>query len=124
MSKTNLSSHKATLTSYVIGLIFSIILTVEAYLMVVNNILDGAVLIATITALAIIQLLIQLVFFLHLGDEPKPRWNLRVLWFAILVVIIVVFGSLWIMTHLSYNHATMSPEQINTHIEDEEAIKK
>jgi heme/copper-type cytochrome/quinol oxidase subunit 4 len=49
---------------------------------------------------------VQLIFFVHLDQERKPRWNLMVLLFAVLVVVIICFGSLWIMKNLNY-HAPM-----------------
>jgi cytochrome o ubiquinol oxidase operon protein cyoD len=91
------------LTSYVIGFVLSIILTFLAYVLVVNHILEGALLVAVIVGLAVIQLFVQLFFFLHLGKESKPRWNLIVFAFALSVVVIIVFGSLWIMNNLDYN---------------------
>jgi cytochrome o ubiquinol oxidase operon protein cyoD len=89
--------------SYVTGFLFSIILTFAAYILVVNHVLEDALLVAVIIGLAIIQLFVQLFFFLHLGKESKPRWNLLMLSFALGVVIIIVFGSLWIMKNLDYN---------------------
>lgn len=107
--------------NYIIGFVLSILLTVEAYLLVVNDVFKGTVLIAAIVALAIIQLLIQLVFFLHMDSEPRPRWNLHVMMSAVVVVVIVVFGSLWIMGHLDYHHGP--PEgDIDTYIQNEENI--
>jgi cytochrome o ubiquinol oxidase operon protein cyoD len=44
---------------------------------------------------------IQLHYFLHLGDEPKPQWNLLTFGFMIGVVLILVFGTLWIMNNLN-----------------------
>lgn len=120
MKKNMQKNHNATLASYATGFIFSLVLTIEAYLMVVNHVFAGSVLIGTIAAMAILQFLIQLFFFLHLDNEPKPRLNLQVLLFALLVLLIVVFGSLWIMSHLDYH--SMTPEETTKYIEDEEAI--
>lgn len=100
MEKEN---NNSILTSYIIGFVLSIVLTFLAYILVVNHILEGASLVATIVGLAIIQLFVQLFFFLHLGKESKPRWNLLMFAFALSVVIIIVFGSLWIMNNLDYN---------------------
>ena len=69
--------------------------------------------VAALAVLAITQLLVQLVFFLHIDKERKPRWNLAVLLFAALIVFIIVGGSLWIMYHLNYN---MSPQQMNQYM--------
>lgn len=96
-------SNQSRVLSYVIGFVSSIILTLVAYILVVNHVMSGAGLVAVIVGLAIIQLFVQLFFFLHLGEESKPRWNLMALLFAAMVVIIVVFGSLWIMNNLNYN---------------------
>jgi cytochrome o ubiquinol oxidase subunit IV len=66
---------------------------------------------AWIVALALVQLFIQLIFFLHLGRESKPRWNLSALAFAVIVVVILVFGSLWIMASLDYHGGHHSTPQ-------------
>lgn len=96
-------NSKSPLLSYIIGFVFSIVLTFLAYILVVNHVLNGGLLVAVIVALAIIQLFVQLFFFLHLGKESKPRWNLLMFSFALSVVVIIVFGSLWIMNNLDYN---------------------
>lgn len=97
------TKNNSPLISYIVGFILSIVLTFVAYILVVNHILEGAWLVGAIIVLAIIQLFVQLFFFLHLGKESKPRWNLLMFSFALLVVVIVVFGSLWIMNNLNYN---------------------
>jgi heme/copper-type cytochrome/quinol oxidase subunit 4 len=72
-------------------------------------------------SLAIAQLITQLLFFLHLEKEPKPRWNLLVLSFAVTVAVILVFGSLWIMQNLNYRHGGHNGSQYSEAeiIEDE-----
>lgn len=97
------TKNNSPLISYIVGFILSIVLTFVAYILVVNHILEGVWLVGAIIVLAIIQLFVQLFFFLHLGKESKPRWNLLMFSFALLVVVIVVFGSLWIMNNLNYN---------------------
>jgi len=116
MNKAVVSHHEAahgSVKTYATGFAFSIILTLAAYLLVVKNVFNGWGLIFALAALAVTQLLVQLVFFLHVGRESKPRWNLTVMAFAAMVVVILVFGSLWIMKNLQYNHAKIpSTEQI------------
>lgn len=90
--------------SYATGFILSLLLTVLAYYVVTQKLYTSLSQIFVIIAgLAIIQLFVQLVFFLHLGRESKPRWNVAVFVFAALVVLIIVFGSIWIMNNLNYN---------------------
>src|SRR5579884_1225960 len=124
MSKVVVSHHEAasgSLKTYTAGFILSIILTLAAYLLVIRGWLSGWGLIFALAGLAIVQLLVQLIFFLHLGRESKPRWNLQVLVFAAGVVFILVFGSLWIMRNLDYNHhhGTPANESNQSIIKDE-----
>ena len=85
---------------YIIGLVVCMLLTVVPYYLVVRPFLFGWHAIAAVIGLAIIQVFVQLILFLHLGDEEHPRWNLMAFLFMALVLVIVVFGSLWIMYNL------------------------
>jgi cytochrome o ubiquinol oxidase operon protein cyoD len=66
-------------------------------------------------------LLVQLIFFLHLGRGSNVRWNILVLSFASLVVIIIVTGSLWIMNNLDYH---MGGHDMDTYIIKDEGIPR
>ncbi len=111
--KTVVARHDTThgsVRSYTIGFVLSLVLTLTAYLLVVNDVFSSWTLVGVLATLAITQLVVQLIYFLHLGRESRPRWNLTVMSFAVMVVVILVFGSLWIMKNLQYNHThTMSP---------------
>ncbi len=107
--------------TYVVGFVMSLLLTLIAYLAVVNHMLSTPVLIATILGLAVIQLAVQLRLFLHLGQEAKPRWNLLAFAFMGLVVAILVLGSLWIMNNLDYHMG--SPAETDHYIMEDEGIK-
>jgi cytochrome o ubiquinol oxidase operon protein cyoD len=92
---------------------------------VVYDVLSGWTVAFTILALAVLQLSIQLLYFLHLDQEKKPRWNLVSFFFAVQTVLIVVLGSVWIMVNLSYHHAhKRTPEQVEKYIQEQEAIEK
>jgi cytochrome o ubiquinol oxidase subunit IV len=101
------------LKAYVTGFVISIILTVCSFGAISLHLLPSSDLLLVIVGLAMTQFIIQLIFFLHLGQERGPRWNLVVLLSTIGLVFIVVIGSIWIMNHLNYN---MSPAQINNYI--------
>lgn len=89
--------------SYVIGFVLSVILTLAAYILVVEEIFTGWNLLLAISGLAFAQVIVQLVFFLHLGSEPSPYWNLTSFLFMFLMLVILVVGTLWIMYHLDYS---------------------
>ncbi|MEM7175254.1 MAG: cytochrome o ubiquinol oxidase subunit IV [Chlamydiota bacterium] len=95
----------------ILGFVFSLILTLAAYRIVVYYHLSCWVLTFTLIGLGVIQTLIQLVFFLHLGLESKPRWNLMMFLFTVLLMTVLVGGSLWIMHNLNYNVMEMHPNQ-------------
>lgn len=114
---------KSAVIKYVIGFTSSLILTLIAFWLVIqhvdNNHQGGPsheFILVSIVSLAIVQLIVQLYFFLHLGHESKPRWNLIVALFMVLVLVIVVFGSLWIMDNLHYN--MMGPEETKEYLRD------
>lgn len=111
-------SHGST-ASYVVGFVLSLIFTIIPFLIVMNNTLSGWLLTAVLVAFAITQLLVQLVFFLHLGKESSPRWNLFIFLLIMLIIAILVIGSLWIMDNLDYR---MMPHEVEQHIIDDEGI--
>lgn len=96
--------------SYIYGFLLSLVLTLAAYLLVTNKILTGPLLIVAVTGLALVQLFIQLILFLHLGSETKPRWNQLAFVSTVVVAVIIVFGSVWIMKNLDYH---MTSQDIN-----------
>lgn len=113
-----------SIRSYTIGFGISLVLTGLAFWVVERaNGVSSTALIATIFLLAIMQLVVQLVFFLHLGREEKPRLNLMVFGFMLLVVGIIVGGSLWIMSNLNYN-MHQNPYELDQEIMSDEAIYK
>jgi cytochrome o ubiquinol oxidase subunit IV len=95
-----------TVRSYIIGFILSLVFTFIPYLMVVNKTVSGTALLATIIGFAIVQMIIQVTFFLHLGRGPKPNWNMFFFVATVCAIIFIVGGSILIMEHLHYN---MSP---------------
>lgn len=91
---------QGSLVSYIIGFMLSLLLTGSAYYLVVEHVFTGWMLACVISSLGMLQVFVQLVFFLHLGSESKPYWNLLVFLFMLLVLLIIVTGSLWIMHNL------------------------
>src|SRR5258706_14847435 len=95
--------NNITTKAYIAGFIFSLILTFVSYLLVINHIFSGLVLATALIEVALIQLIVQLFFFLHLGQESRPRWNLIFFLLTFGVVLLIMVGSLWIMNNLNYH---------------------
>lgn len=106
--------------SYVVGFVLSVFTTLLAYFFVVNNLWPKEVLVYVVLAIAVVQLVVQVVFFLHIGRGS--RWKLLTFIFTILIVGIVVVGSIWIMENLNYNMMTMSPDEMRQYMSENEGI--
>lgn len=117
---TQPTMYKPPVLTYSVGFILSIILTLIPYLIVTKHLLTSSSLVATLVVFALLQLFVQLQYFLHLGNEPKPRWNLMVFSFMVGIVLIIVIGSLWIMKNLNYHMHTMDSKEKTQYMFDEE----
>jgi len=107
-----------TYKSYTIGFVLSLALTLAAYFAVVNH---APATLFVIIGLALAQLLVQLIFFLHVGQGEDGGWNFLVLFSTFSVIFILVVGSLWIMYHLNYR---MTPNQMNDYMMHQENMMK
>ncbi len=94
-------SHEAhgSLKSYVIGFVMSLVLTAIPLIVVLNDMLEGTAAKVVLLGSAILQFVVQLVYFMHLKEEGKPRYNLMVLILGLTIVLTIVAGSIWIMTY-------------------------
>jgi len=95
--------NHGNLKSYIVGFVLSIVLTLLAFGAVAFHWFSFAITVAFIVILAVGQLFVQLVLFLHLNEDSKPYWNISAIVFAALIVFVVVAASIWIMYHLNIN---------------------
>lgn len=107
----------STNKSYVVGYVLSAVWTLVAFLVVTSGRLSGIAAILTIAFLAVIQLITQLVFFMHLGRGRDGRLNIAVFVSMLAILILVLGGSLWIMQNL--NDRTMSPRQTDKYMREQ-----
>lgn len=97
----------STPKTYIIGFILSIVLTLGSYYLVTFHLASGhtlpsdQIMTFLLPGLAIIQAMVQLLFFLHL--RGRSGWDLAVFLSTVSVILILVVGSLWIMGNLNYN---------------------
>ncbi len=94
---------QGTFRSYALGFALSLLFTFAAYAAAMYEMTSTWALDTILAALGLAQVWTLLFFFLDLGKESKPRWNLLVFLFMALVTFILVVGSIWIMHHLNYN---------------------
>lgn len=118
-ASANPQREHGTTESYVVGFILSLLFTIIPYLLVTNKVQGGRILLVTILAVAVLQMIIQVVFFLHLGRERNPRWQLYFFVGTVVGILTVVGGSVFIMAHL---HANMNPTELTQKLAQDEGI--
>ena len=100
---------------YSIGLFLAVLLTATSFWVANTSLLWPPGVSLGLAVLAIAQMGIHLVFFLHITTGPDDTNNVLALAFGILIVTLVVAGSLWIMTDLNEN-MMMSPDPMNSNM--------
>ena len=93
----------ARLREYTIGFALSVLLTATPFWLVMTRPLPASVTVAIIMAFALAQVVVHMVYFLHMSPKAEGGWSLTSLIFAIIVVLIMLCGSLWVMYHLNAN---------------------
>jgi cytochrome o ubiquinol oxidase operon protein cyoD len=96
-------ANHGTLKSYVTGFILSIVLTLISFWVVMSGGVAASSAIPWLVVLAVVQLLVQLLFFLHLGAAKAQRQNTGIFLFTLLLLAIAVGGSLWVMHNANVN---------------------
>ncbi|WOK36090.1 cytochrome o ubiquinol oxidase subunit IV [Sphingomonas sp. C3-2] len=100
-------SH-GTMGSYMIGFGLSVILTAIPFWLVMTGTLgDNQLTGFIIMGLAAVQMIVHMVYFLHMNGRSEGGWTMMALIFTIVIVVIALAGSLWVMYHLNTNMMPM-----------------
>jgi cytochrome o ubiquinol oxidase operon protein cyoD len=103
-------SVKLRLLGYLVGLGLAVLLTATSFFIAGTDLVWQPSIPVAIIVLAIAQMGVHLVFFLHITTGPDNANNVLALAFGLLIVFLVIAGSLWIMANL--NHNMMPMDQI------------
>jgi cytochrome o ubiquinol oxidase operon protein cyoD len=98
-------SH-ASAKSYLVGFVLSVILTAIPFGLVMDQAhygLTAETVLAAILVLAVVQVFVHIVYFLHMDRSAEQRWNVLAFAFTALILVIVVAGSIWIMHNATSN---------------------
>jgi cytochrome o ubiquinol oxidase operon protein cyoD len=93
----------ANFLSYAFGLVFAILATIASFVVSQSDLLWAPGIPVGLVVLAITQIGIHLVFFLHIGSGPENTNNILALAFGVLIVFLVIVGSCWIIANLNDN---------------------
>ena len=99
------------LQSYVTGALLALALTLAPFALVMSG-ASGTNAVAGIFGLAVIQIVVHMVFFLHMTSKAEGGWTWMSLIFMVVLVVITLSGSLWVMYHLKTNMMPPSLEQM------------
>jgi cytochrome o ubiquinol oxidase operon protein cyoD len=103
----------ATLGGYVVGFVLSVILTAIPFWIVMTKAIESSgFTIVAILAFAAVQIVVHMVFFLHMTPKAEGGWSMMALAFTIILVVITLSGSLWVMFHLKSNMMPVTAEQM------------
>jgi cytochrome o ubiquinol oxidase subunit IV len=110
-------TEHSTLEAYIVGFVLSLIFTFIPYYLVVSKTVTGTTLLLTILGFGLLQMLVQVFFFLHLGRGPKPFYNVVFFGATVGAILVVVGGSVVIIDNLHYNMAPA--DQVKKLVNDE-----
>ena len=95
-------SH-GTRKGYWIGFVLAAILTAIPFWLVMTNPLSNQATALIIMAFAAVQIVVHMIFFLHMNRRAEGGWSMMALLFTIVIVVIALAGSLWVMYHMNTN---------------------
>lgn len=98
------------LTAYGVGLAFAVLLTAVSFYISDSNLVWRPSIPVALVVLAIAQMGVHVVFFLHITTGPENTNNVMALAFGVMIVLLIVGGSIWIMAHM--NHHMMPMQMI------------
>ena len=103
VSSTSHADAHGSMKSYLAGFGLSILLTAASFGVVMADVVPHQSRLAAIVLLCLLQLLVQLVYFLHMGSAPSRRVNTGVFACTLFLIVVLVGGSLWVMHNADVN---------------------
>jgi cytochrome o ubiquinol oxidase operon protein cyoD len=89
--------------SYVTGFILSVILTAIPFWLVMAKVFDSATTGYVVLAFAAVQVVVHMIYFLHMNTRAEGGWSMLALVFTAVILFIMLSGSLWVMYHMNHN---------------------
>jgi cytochrome o ubiquinol oxidase operon protein cyoD len=97
---------------YVTGFVLSAVLTAIPFWLVMGNVFDNTLKTSiVIMAFAAVQIVVHMIYFLHMNTKSEGGWTFMALAFTLTLVVITLSGSIWVMYHMDQNMMPMSPHE-------------
>ena len=88
---------------YLVGFVLAVILTAIPFWLVIARPLASQPTALIIMALAAVQMVVHMIYFLHMNRRAEGGWSIMALLFTVVLVLIALSGSLWVMYHMNAN---------------------
>ncbi|WP_066340125.1 cytochrome o ubiquinol oxidase subunit IV [Azohydromonas lata] len=96
--------YHATVGGYVKGFILAVLLTVIPFWLVMGKVFQSPTTTTLVLlAFAAVQIVVHMVYFLHLNSKAEGGWTMLSLIFTVVLLVIMLVGSIWVMFHLNTN---------------------
>ncbi|WP_144150382.1 cytochrome o ubiquinol oxidase subunit IV [Paraburkholderia sp. BCC1885] len=89
--------------SYIVGFVLAVLLTAASFGLVMQGLLPPQSALMVLAVLALVQIVVHLVFFLHLNTSSSQRWNVMALCYTVVAAVILIGGTMWVMHNVSMN---------------------
>lgn len=105
------ASH-STFKGYMTGFVLAVILTaIPFWLVMTGQFEKSSTTAAVVLGFAAVQMIVHMIYFLHMNTKSEGGWNMLALIFTLVLVVITLSGSIWVMYHLDHN---MMPSMMDT----------
>ncbi len=89
--------------TYLTGFALSVVLTAIPFWLVMAHVLPAQTTALVIMGFALVQVIVHMIYFLHMNGRAEGGWSLMALIFTVILVAITLIGSLWVMYHMNVN---------------------
>ena len=107
--------YHATVKGYVVGFLLSVVLTAIPFWLVMGKVLPSSATGFIILGFAAVQMVVHMIYFLHLNGKVEGGWSMLALLFTAILVVIMLAGSVWVMYNMNTNMMpAMDPQAVRT----------
>ncbi|KWO83274.1 cytochrome o ubiquinol oxidase subunit IV [Burkholderia stagnalis] len=92
-----------TARGYMVGFVLSVLLTAASFGLVTGGVLSPHASLVALAVLAFVQIVVHLVYFLHMNSSSGQRWNVMAFSYTVLTATILIVGTMWVMHNVSMN---------------------